>query len=153
VNPRKASLIELKKKAGLATPAEIDALDNAPVVSGDDGSLVTPRPARDAASWAARWDRVPGHDLYAANPVADEEPAAAGPLPPLPDDEPPAPPAPSAPGVTYYADGTMQCAPGDEPPPAGRPGYRPPAPERPSLRDRLLASAGRGNSLRRLGRA
>ena len=109
MDPRKALLLEMKRKAGLATPAECEALDAAPVVCGN--GLVAPRPARDAESWHARWSAAPGHDLFV--PERDASPAA----------EPASPEPVEAPEPDEY--GIIQCAPDAEPAPAGRPDYKP----------------------------
>lgn len=110
MDPRKALLLTMKRTAGLATPEEVEALDAAPVVVG--AGLVTLRPSRDAETWHARWSAVAGHDLFVperdAAPAVDPSPAAEPALPPEPDE-----------------DGIIQCAPDAEPPPAGRPDYKP----------------------------
>jgi hypothetical protein len=102
MDPRKTLLLEIKRKAGLATAAEIQTLENTPVYTGD--GLVTPRPARDAEAWHRRY--------------ADERCTAYAdaPAPDTSDDEA----APAAPDVIEYDDGTMQCDPANEPKPEGR---------------------------------
>jgi hypothetical protein len=107
---RKTLLLEIKEKAGLATPEELDELENTPVIIGN--GLVVPRRYRDDESWYRRWSGPVGPDGYA---TGQDDPA----------DAPLAMPAAPPSNVTHTNDGLILCKPGNEPAPAGKPGYKP----------------------------
>lgn len=67
MEPRKALLIAMKQKAGLATPAEVAVLDNTPLVIGL--GLVVPRPSPSLEHWLARWGGVEGPSAYMPTPT------------------------------------------------------------------------------------
>jgi hypothetical protein len=138
MDPRKTLLLEMKRKAGLATPEDIHVLDNTPLIIGD--GLAALRPSASVEDWHARWNGLQSQRAY--TPGLDDAPDPGD----RPGDQPPAPPAALA---TYTDDGMVLCKPGEEPPPAGKPGYRPvdgTEPSRRTLRERYIAArrAGRG---------
>lgn len=142
MDARTTFLLEIKRKAGLATAAELEVLDNTPVILGD--GLAMPRPCATVEDWQARWSGLQGPTAYAPGPHDDDQT----------DDEPDAAPgaaaaAPPATGPIYTNDGMVLCKPGEEPPPPGKPGYKPidgTQPKARTLRERFIASrrAGRG---------
>jgi hypothetical protein len=53
----KVILLEMKRVAGLATPEELQTLENTPVFAGSGtGWLVTPRPSSNGDDWHRRYD-------------------------------------------------------------------------------------------------
>jgi len=65
MDPRKNLLLALKAKAGLATPEELDVLENTPVVVGE--GLAVFRTAASAEHWASRWEGIT-QDLFYPGP-------------------------------------------------------------------------------------
>ena len=92
-----AILLQMKRAAGLATPDELAALDEMPVITGN--GLVTPRPPAGVAAWAARYGGEQLHTFTEQPEQADGYPADGYASRTLQKD----------------ADGFIQCAPGDEP--------------------------------------
>lgn len=104
MDPRKTLLLELKQRAGLATPEELATLENIPLVAGN--GLVTPRPSSTAEQWAARFAHVIAELLAPLGPDADKPAPAAA---PVPSGKPPV--------VAPHRgrDGITLCAPDEEP--------------------------------------
>ena len=99
-----AILLQMKRTAGLATPAECDALDAMPIITGE--GLVTPRPPADVATWAARYS---GEQLLQ---TFTDPPEQAHAYPPAAD---------AAPTCEKDANGMIQCDPSQEPGHADKP--------------------------------
>jgi len=66
VDDRERALVELKRKAGLATPEEIRVLDSEWVRRGESGGLVVPPPATSLEQWAANCEA----GVYGPNEVS-----------------------------------------------------------------------------------
>lgn len=141
MDQRKSLLIEIKRKAGLATPDECAEYDNAWVIIGE--GLAIRRPARDDATFQARYGHLE-HELF----VSEEDMSLEN---PERDDSSTTPTAGQV-QFTRIGEGLIQCAPGQEPPVPGCPNYDPTDPTAATapagLRDRYIAEV-RGRSFRR----
>jgi hypothetical protein len=56
MDSREHALLELKRRAGLATADEIQILDRALVHIGDNGDLVAHQPAKSIEEWIANYN-------------------------------------------------------------------------------------------------
>ncbi|HEX8341975.1 MAG TPA: hypothetical protein VF624_13800 [Tepidisphaeraceae bacterium] len=125
-----AILLQIKRAAGLATPTELAALDEMPVITGN--GLVTPRPSADVAAWAARYGGERLLQAFVPPDAADGYPAEANASRPIEKD----------------ADGFIQCAPGEEPGHPDKPRtFRPTdltQPQPLTLRERYIRDVRRG---------
>ena len=105
---RRLRLLELKRAAKLATPAEVAELCEAYIVLGD--GLAVPMLPPTPTEFEAKYG---GDQLTLYVDLPDEPPAVA-------------PERPRHPEPTTLPDGTVLCAPQAEPPPAGKENtYRP----------------------------
>jgi len=137
MDSRRALLIEMKRKAGLATPEECAEYDNAIIIIGE--GLAVRRPAQDSDAFEARYGGL-RHEMI----VSEQELAMHDKTVDAAADTSDAHRTPAR----FPNDGLTQCAPGQEPSVPGCPNYNPNAKPKLSLRERYVAQV-RGNSFRR----